>query len=65
MKLFIAIVAIATAGLMAQKLEKTIRVETAKDHLTVIEFSDAVTTVAVGNRGAFRSEERRVGKECA
>lgn len=54
-----------TLGLMAQKLEtqkldsKTvIRVETAKDHLTVIELSDAVTMVAVGNRSAFTVERR-------
>ena len=54
-----------TLGLMAQKLEtqkpdptKVLRVETAKDHLTVIELSDAVTMVAVGNRSAFTIERR-------
>lgn len=54
-----------TLGLMAQKLEtrkpdsKTvIRVETAKDHLTVIELTDVVTMVAVGNRSAFTVERR-------
>src|ERR1700681_4179665 len=54
-----------TLGLMAQKLEtqkpdpKTVlRVETAKDHLTVIELSDAVTMVALGNRSAFTVERR-------
>ncbi len=54
-----------TLGLNAQKLEtqkpdsKTVtRVETAKDHLTVIELSDAVTMVAVGNRSAFTVERR-------
>ena len=54
-----------TLGLMAQKLEtqkpdptKVLRVETAKDHLTVIELSDAVTMVAVGNRSAFTVERR-------
>jgi sulfur transfer complex TusBCD TusB component (DsrH family) len=54
-----------TLGLMAQKLETqkpdskmVIRVETAKDHLTVIELSDAVTMVAVGNRSAFTVERR-------
>ncbi len=35
-----------------------IRVETAKDHLTVIELNDAVTMVAVGNRSAFTVERR-------
>src|SRR5437762_8523249 len=54
-----------TLGLMAQKLEtqkpdptKVLRIETAKDHLTVIELSDAVTMVAVGNRSAFTVERR-------
>ena len=60
MKSFLTIsvaAATMTLGLMAQKLEtqkpdptKVLRVETAKDHLTVIELSDAVTMVAVGNR---------------
>lgn len=49
----------------AQKLEtqapdqrKVIRVETATDHLTVIEVSSPVTMVAVGNQGAFTVERR-------
>jgi len=52
-------------GLLAQKLEtqpldmkKVIRVETAADHLTVIELGDTVTMVAVGNQGAFTVERR-------
>jgi hypothetical protein len=52
-------------GLMAQKLEiqpldpkKVTRVETAKDHLTVIELGDPVTMVAVGNLNAFTIERR-------
>ena len=50
---------------MARKLEthkqdhKTIaRVETAKDHLTVIELGEPVTMVAVGNQSAFLVERR-------
>ena len=68
MKSFLTIsvaAATMTLGLMAQKLEtqkpdsKTVvRVETAKDHLTVIELSDAVTMVAVGNHSAFTVERR-------
>lgn len=68
MKSFLTIsvaAATMTLGLMAQKLEtqkpdptKVLRVETAKDHLTVIELSDAVTMVAVGNRSAFTVERR-------
>src|SRR6516162_11303825 len=49
----------------AQKLEtqaldpkKVIRVETAKDHLTVIELGEPVTMVAAGNQNAFRIERR-------
>ena len=52
-------------GLTAQKLEtqsldtkKIIRVETARDHLTVIELGDPVTMVAVGNQNAFTVERR-------
>ena len=66
MKSFLTIsvaAATMTLGLMAQKLETqkpdpttVLRVETAKDHLTVIELSDAVTMVAVGNRSAFTVE---------
>ena len=68
MKSFLTIsvaAATMTLGLMAQKLEtqkpdptKVLRVETAKDHLTVIELSDAVTMVAVGNRSVFTVERR-------
>ena len=68
MKSFLTIsvaAATMTLGLMAQKLETqkpdskmVIRVETAKDHLTVIELTDAVTMVAVGNRSAFTIERR-------
>lgn len=53
------------AGLLAQKLEtqppdtkKVIRVDTAPDHLTVIEVGDPVMMVAVGNQGAFTIERR-------
>ena len=53
-------------GLLAQKLEtqpsdttKVIRVETAADHLTVIELGDPVTMVAVGNQSAFTVERRQ------
>lgn len=53
------------SGLMAQKLEtqpldpkKVTRVETARDHLTVIELGDPVTMVAVGNQNAFTIERR-------
>ncbi len=56
---------IPSLGLLAQKLEtrppdtkKVIRVETAADHLTVIELADPVTMVAVGNQGAFTVERR-------
>ena len=56
---------IPSMGLLAQKLEtrqpdtkKVIRVETATDHLTVIELGDPVTMVAVGNQGAFNIERR-------
>ena len=37
---------------------RVLRVGTAKDHLTAIEMSDAVTMVAVGNRNAFTVERR-------
>ena len=66
MKSFLTIsvaAATMTLGLMAQKLEtqkpdstKVLRVETAKDHLTVIELSDAVTMVAVGNGSPLSHE---------
>jgi hypothetical protein len=50
---------------MGQKLEThrldpqtVVRVETARDHLTVIEVNDPVTMVAVGNQSAFTVERR-------
>ncbi|MCC6590160.1 MAG: TrbG/VirB9 family P-type conjugative transfer protein [Bryobacterales bacterium] len=61
----IALGAVLVFGAAGQKLEtqkadpaKVIRVETAKDHLTVIELADTVTMVAVGNRSAFTVERR-------
>lgn len=61
----IAVGALLMSCAAAQKLEtqkadpaKVIRVETAKDHLTVIELADAVAMVAVGNRSAFTVERR-------
>jgi len=54
-----------SSALHGQKLEtrkqdhKTIaRVETARDHLTVIELGEPVTMVAVGNQSAFLVERR-------
>ena len=62
-RFFIAFLAAICAS--AQKLEtqapdqrKVIRVETATDHLTVIEVGSPVTMVAVGNQGAFTVERR-------
>jgi hypothetical protein len=56
---------IMITGLAAQKIEtqpldtkKIVRVETARDHLTVIELSDPITMVAVGNQSAFNVERR-------
>jgi|GEM_PF-333487 len=56
---------ICTSSLHGQKMgthkqeHKTItRVETAKDHLTVIELGEPVTMVAVGNQSAFLVERR-------
>ena len=56
---------IMAVSLGAQKLEtqpadtkKIIPVETARDHLTVIELGDPVTMVAVGNQSAFNVERR-------
>lgn len=64
MTISIAVAVIALSA-TAQKLETqkldskaVLRVATAKDHLTVIEMSDAVTMVAVGNRSAFTVERR-------
>ena len=57
--------AVIALSATAQKMEiqkpdstRVLRVGTAKDHLTVIEMSDAVTMVAVGNRNAFTVERR-------
>lgn len=68
MRLFICSIVLSVImamGLAAQKLEtqsldtkKIVRVETARDHLTVIEFGDPVTMVAVGNQNAFTVERR-------
>lgn len=51
--------------LLAQRVEtqsrdqsKVIRVETAPDHLTVIELGDPVTMVAAGNQSSFMIERR-------
>jgi hypothetical protein len=63
----ILICSLIVSGLIgsAQKLEtqtldpkRVIRVETAKDHLTVIELGEPVTMVAVGNQNAFSIERR-------
>ena len=61
----IALGLLAAFCVSAQKLEiqsldstKITRVETATDHLTVIEVSSPVTMVAVGNQGAFSVERR-------
>jgi hypothetical protein len=57
--------ALAVSGLMGQKIETQetdpqaiVRVETARDHLSLIEVADPVTMVAVGNRNAFSVEWR-------
>lgn len=62
---WVVLASIPSMGLLAQKLEtqphdmkKVIRVETAADHLTVIELGDPVAMVAVGNQGAFTVERR-------
>lgn len=54
-----------SVSLWGQKLETqphdqkdVLRVETAPDHLTVIELSDPVTMVAIGNQSAFMVERR-------
>lgn len=63
--IWIVLSSVPSAGLLAQKLEtqpsdtkKVVRVETAADHLTVIEAAEPVTMVAVGNQGAFTVERR-------
>jgi hypothetical protein len=59
------IVSLVAASLVAQKVETqplnnqmVVHVETALDHLTVIELADPVTMVAVGNQSAFMVERR-------
>src|SRR5436190_3275847 len=68
MTYLIALGMVSSFCIRAQKLEtqsldstKIIRVETAADHLTVIEVNTPVTMVAVGNQGTF-SVERRENK---
>ena len=63
--IWIVLSGVPSVGLLAQKLEtqpsdmkKVVRVETAADHLTVIEAAEPVTMVAVGNQGAFTVERR-------
>ena len=63
--IWIVLAGVPSSGLLAQKLEtqpsdtkKVVRVETAADHLTVIEAAEPVTMVAVGNQGAFTVERR-------
>lgn len=58
-------IALAVPALLGQKIETRegdpqaiLRIETARDHLSVIELSDPVTMVAVGNRNAFSVEWR-------
>jgi hypothetical protein len=53
-------VSVMAQKLETQKLDPTavMRVETSKDHLTVIELRDPVTMVAVGNQSAFLVERR-------
>jgi hypothetical protein len=65
MKVFACLIGLTASAVLAQKLEtqqfdtsKVIRVETARDHLTVIEVADPVTMVAVGNQNAFTIERR-------
>jgi type IV secretory pathway VirB9-like protein len=65
MRIFICAILISAFLATAQKLEtqtldpkKVVRVETAKDHLTVIELGEPVTMVAIGNQNAFSIERR-------
>lgn len=62
---FVLLVLFAASDLTAQKLEtqtpdpkRVMRVETARDHLTVIELNEPVSMVAVGNQNAFTVERR-------
>ena len=59
------LVLFAASDVNAQKLEtqtpdpkRVVRVETARDHLTVIELNEPVSMVAVGNQNAFTVERR-------
>ena len=65
LKTMMVLAGISVTGVFAQKLEtqppdtkKVTLVETARDHLTVIELGDPVTMVAVGNQNAFTIERR-------
>lgn len=62
---FLWLVLFVASDLNAQKLEtqapdpkRVVRVETARDHLTVIELNEPVSMVAVGNQNAFTVERR-------
>jgi hypothetical protein len=62
---FLWLILFAASNLNAQKLEtqtpdpkRVVRVETARDHLTVIELNEPVSMVAVGNQNAFTVERR-------
>ena len=62
---FLCLVLFAASDLNAQRLEtqtpdpkRVVRVETARDHLTVIELNEPVSMVAVGNQNAFTVERR-------
>lgn len=68
MRYLIPLLAAATCAVFGQKVEtqpsdrkNILRIDTARDHLTVIELVDPVTMVAVGNPNAF-SVERRENK---
>jgi len=62
---FLWLVIFTASNLNSQKLEtqtldpkRVVRVETARDHLTVIELNEPVSMVAVGNQNAFTVERR-------
>ncbi len=65
MRYLIPLLAAATCFVFGQKVEtqpsdrkNILRIETARDHLTVVELVDPVTMVAVGNPNAFSVERR-------
>jgi len=67
MKRIILTILAVTFTLPAQKIEnetpardKLVRVQTALNHLTVIEVAEPVTTVAVGSPEAFKVERREI-----